>query len=60
MFLVTLQKGILRKELRSREQKSAKDLLSTSEVIVATCTVVGQGSILDLMDEKDSFDKGSR
>ena len=48
-------RGLLRKELRSREAKCAKDLLSTSDVIIATCTVVGSGSILDLIDEKNFF-----
>ena len=49
------ERGMLRKELRSREGKCAKDLLATSDVVIATCTVVGTGSILDLIDDKEFF-----
>ena len=52
------ERGILRKELRGREQKVGRDLLQTSDVIVATCTVVGSGSILDLIEDKEFFGIG--
>lgn len=39
-------------ELRSREQKICKEALENADVVCATCTVVGEGSILDILKPK--------
>ena len=49
------ERGELRKELRQREQKICKEKLESATVIVGTCTVVGFGSILDVL-EPNHFD----
>ena len=43
------EKGELRKELRTREKRICLEQLTGADVIVATCTVVGNGSILDTL-----------
>jgi len=43
------ERGELRKELRSREEKICKETLESADVVIATCTVVGDGSILDIL-----------
>ena len=39
-------------ELRAREEKICKEALENADVVCATCTVVGDGSILDILKPK--------
>jgi DNA polymerase alpha-associated DNA helicase A len=49
------ERGELRKELREREKKCSAEILSNSQAVVATCTVVGMKSILDVISDPEHF-----
>ncbi|CBY22355.1 unnamed protein product [Oikopleura dioica] len=49
------ERGELRKELRDREKKCSTEILANSHAVVATCTVVGMKSILDVISDPEHF-----